>query len=30
MFIMDTGEDFSGDFVGAEKMVEIGASVVTT
>ena len=30
MFVVDTSQNFSGDFVGFEKMVEIGARVIFT
>lgn len=30
VFVMNTGEDFSGDFVGLEKVVEVSARVIFT
>ena len=30
VLIMDTGEDFGGDFIGLEKMVQISACVIFT
>ncbi len=30
VLVVDTGEDFGGDFVGLEKMMEIGARVIFT
>ena len=30
MLIVDTSEDLSGDFVGFEKMVEVGTRVIFT
>ena len=30
MFIMNAGEDFGGDFVGFEKVMEIGSVVIFT
>ena len=30
MLVVDAGEDFGGDFIGFEKVVEVGAGVVLT
>ena len=30
VLVVDAGEDFGGDFVGLEEMVEVGAGVILT